>query len=189
MSAPADSDTFPVIETPRLVLREIRPEDAPEIHAIFGDPEVMRYYDAEPTADLAAAVEIVDKLAERFRTRSGIRWGIAIRNDDKLVGTCGYNSLAVTRHRAEIGYDLRRTHWKRGLMSEALHAMCAFGFDALGLHKIEARVMIGNVDSDRLLQRLGFRVEGLLRDRGFWKGAFHDLRVYGLVAGELVLNP
>ena len=177
---------FPVLGTPRLCLREITSDDAPEIFAIFGDPEVMTYYDAEPVPDLAAAAGIVNKFAERFRNGSGIRWGIALREDDKLVGTCGYNTLVLRQHRAEIGYDLRRTHWKQGLMSEALRAMCRFGFTMLGLHKIEAKVMIGNITSDTLLKRLGFREEGVLRAHGYWRGSFHDLRIYGLVAGELL---
>src|SRR5512136_1191919 len=99
MGSPLDWNKFPKLDTPRMCLREITPADAPDLLAIFGDPQVMTYYDAEPIPDLAAAAGIVDKFAERYRSRSGIRWGIALRQDNKLVGTCGYNALVLRQYR------------------------------------------------------------------------------------------
>ncbi|NIW38715.1 MAG: GNAT family N-acetyltransferase, partial [Gemmatimonadetes bacterium] len=85
------------------------------------------------------------------------------------------------RRQAEIGYDLAHRHWGRGLMTEALRPMLRFGFEEMDLHRIEAGVTVGNEASARVLEKLGFREEGLLRRGGYWKGAYHDLRGFGLL--------
>jgi ribosomal-protein-alanine N-acetyltransferase len=180
--------TFPQLETRRLRLREIEEHDAEQVYAIFSDPLVMEYYNCDPFSDLDVARTAIAKISEKFRTKTGIRWGITLKNEDLVIGTCGYNSLVPMQFRGEIGYDLNRDYWKQGIMCEALQAMLAFGFDQMELHKIEAEVMLGNDASDRLLKKLGFKEEGVLRKHGFWKGAFHDLRIFGLLNEDFVAS-
>ena len=178
--------TFPPLETRRLRLREIEERDAEQVYAIFSDPLVMEYYNCDPLSDLDVARTAIAKISEKSRTKTGIRWGITLKNEDLVIGTCGYNSLVPTQFRGEIGYDLHRDFWKQGIMREALQAILAFGFDRLELNKIEAKVMLGNDASDRLLKKLGFKEEGVLRRHGYWKGGFHDLRIFGLLNEDFV---
>jgi len=173
---------FPEIETERLLLREIMPEDAAAVLRIFGDSEVTRYYDLDTYTTLDQARELIDFFDESFELERAIRWGIALKDTDDLIGTCGY--VWIRQFRGEIGYDLMREHWRNGYMSEALDAILEFGFDSLKLNRIEALVMTENTASSGLLRSLGFAEEGVLRQHDFFKDEFHDMRLFSLLREE-----
>lgn len=183
MTALASLETFPRLETARLLLRQMTPRDARAVYRVFADDAVTRYYDLPTFQDISQARQVIDRQIERFDIGAGIRWGIARRSDDVIIGTCGFH-LSQDPHRAEIGYDLASAFWGQGLMSEALAAMLAWGFESLGLNRVEALVMPGNEASRRLLARLGFTAEGTLREYAFFKGRFHDLICFSLLKRE-----
>lgn len=174
--------TFPEIETDRLLLREILPEDAPAIFRLFGDEQVTRYYDLATYTDLRQAEELVDFFDESFELERAIRWGIERKADGALLGTCGY--VWLRQFRGEIGYELHSDFWRQGYMSEAIDAILDFGYTELGLNRIEALVMQENTASAAMLESLGFRQEGVLRQHDFFKGAFHDMRLFALLKEE-----
>lgn len=174
--------TFPEIETERLLLRELLPEDTPAIYRLFGDPLVTRYYDLETYTDPEQARELIDFFDESFELERAIRWGIERKADGVIMGTCGYVWLRT--HRGEIGYDLHSDYWRQGYMREALDAILDFGFTELTLNRIEALVMLDNVASAGLLRSLGFQQEGILRQQDYFKGAFHDMRLFSLLHDE-----
>lgn len=184
MSDPFNSifDAFPEIETERLILREIMPDDAPAIFALFSDPKVTQYYDLYTYVDMEQAEELIDFFDESFEMERQIRWGIALKQDNVLIGTCGF--VWLRQYRGEIGYDLQSAYWRQGIMSEAVEAILEFGFDQIGLNRIEALVMADNQASAGLLRSLGFTEEGLLREHEFFKGAFHDMRLFSLLRRE-----
>lgn len=176
-------DTFPVLETPRLVLRELRADDADAIYALFSDPAVTRYHDLDTFTAAAQAHEFIARMRQRFANRAGIRWGI-VRENDMVIGTGGFNRWNIHDRFAHLGYDLAQAAWGQGIMTEAIGAMIRFGFDGLDLNRIEAETMLDNVASMRVLAKCGFREEGVLRQRYFWKGAFHDMRMFSLLRRE-----
>jgi RimJ/RimL family protein N-acetyltransferase len=175
---------FPRLETERLVLREATLADAEAVFVVLSDEEVCRYTDVSTHTSLAQSIQVIENRAARFAGGRGIRWGIALKEDDILIGSCGY-IWNLQQFRAEIGCELGRSHWGRGIMTEALTAALAFGFGTAGLHRIEAQVMPANVASVRLLTGLGFREEGLLRQRGYCKGEFHDVLMFSLLKTDL----
>ena len=177
-------ESFPEIETDSLILREIVPADMDAIYTIFADAEVTRYYDLNTMQRRREAAELIEFFAERFATESMIRWGITRKEDDRVIGTCGY--VLLHRHRGEIGYDLSRSEWRKGIMTEALDAMVDFGFRDMGLQRIEALVLPENVASAHLLRTLDFTEEGTLRDYDYFKGAFHDMRCFSILKEEYV---
>ena len=91
------------------------------------------------------------------------------------------------RH-AVIGYELIPEYWGKGLASEAIHAILNAGFTGAlpcgPLNRIQADTVPGNHASEALLRRLGFKEEGLRRECGYWKNAFHDLKCFGLLQAE-----
>lgn len=173
---------FPEIETERLILREILPEDAPALYRIFSNEEVTRYYDLVTYTDPRQAEELIDFFDESFELERAIRWGITRKTDGALMGTCGYVWLRT--YRGEIGYELHPDYWGHGYMQEALDAIVDFGFNEFGLNRVEALVMVENDRSARLLRGLGFQEEGVLRQHDFFKGAFHDMRLFALLAQD-----
>ena len=94
-------------------------------------------------------------------------------------------ALDRNNRRAEVGYALRRDAWGRGYATEAVGAVVAWGFGELGLHRLEADIDPRNTASAAVLTRLGFRLEGVLRERWFVAGEVSDSAMYGLLAHEV----
>jgi [ribosomal protein S5]-alanine N-acetyltransferase len=175
---------FPLLRTDRLLLRETRTSDARAIFRVFSDAAVTRYHNQSTFTRIEEARAVVRSRAALFRHGWGIRWAIARKEDDLLIGACGFHNWHRACSHAEIGYELASDWWRRGLMTEALGAMLAFGFDRMDLNRIEALVMPDNVASARLLRKLGFTAEGTLRQYGHWKERFHDLTMFSLLREE-----
>ena len=161
-------DTFPRLETERLVLRELRAVDAESLFAVLGDEEVVEFYDDEVFRDISQARDQIEAWAAGYQGRRSVRWGITQVDHDELLGTCGYYGFHRLHKRAGIGYELARSFWRQGIMTEALSAILAFGFKRVGLNRIEAVVMPENEGSVKLLEGLGFQQEGVLREYEHW---------------------
>lgn len=175
---------FPEFETSRLRLRETHASDAEAVFRVFADPAVTRYHNQPTFTDVGEALQLIAWRRHMFERGWGIRWGVALRDKDQLIGACGFHSWVRECHRAELGYELASPYWRQGLMAEALRAIIPYGFRGMGLNRIEALVLPENAASAGLLLRLGFQEEGLLRQYGYWKGAFHDLRLFSLLKQE-----
>ena len=176
---------FPQLETEHLVLRRLRPSDAEALFAILSDEAVTRFYDDAAFTELSQASEQIEAWASGFDERRTIRWGIARKDSDKIIGTCGHYGFHRWHRRSAIGYELARPYWRQGIMTEALNANIGFGFRECGLNRIQALVMPGNVGSEKLLEKLGFRSEGVLRQYENWgaKG-YVDLSLFSLLRQE-----
>ncbi|MEY8745578.1 GNAT family N-acetyltransferase [Bacillales bacterium AN1005] len=111
---------------------------------------------------------------QRFENKQAIRWGIALKSDNRVVGTCGFHGWAKNHHKAAIGYELTPQFWRQGVMTEVLGKIMEYeyGFDTLELNRIEAFVEPENV---------GFQAEGLLKDNYYWKNRFVDNVIYALI--------
>lgn len=175
---------FPVLETERFVLREITPEDAPELFRIYGDPEVMRYFGSPPIATLEEARQRVERTRVAFRNGEGIRWAITRRGSPQMIGSCGHWRLVKPHFRSEIGYDLLPEAWGQGVMPEAVAAILQFGFERMGLHSVEAQIHPDNRGSRRVLEKLGFVQEGYFRESYYENGVFTDAAVFSLLGRE-----
>lgn len=174
-------DTLPVITTPRFVLRPLCAADAPAIFRIFSDPDVTRYWGHSTLGTLAQAASFIRQAQEGFASRALLEWGLADKDQDEVIGTCAYSGWCSEHRRAEIGYALRTDRWGEGVMAEVLPALIQFGFDTMGLHRIEADADPRNERSLRSLERLGFVREGLQRERYLVNGEAQDALVHGLL--------
>lgn len=120
----------------------------------------------------------------RFEKKEGIRWAIRYKGQSELLGTCGFNSLNDRQYSGEIGFEISPNCWGKGIAAEAVRAIVEWAFSTgleHSLHRIVARTMLKNDASVRLLKKLGFQEEGIARKGGYWKGAFHDLRIFALL--------
>ncbi len=144
----------------------------------------MLYFGTGPLATRAEALEQIREFREDASSGEGIRWIITERGRDEYVGDVGFFDFAPDHARAEIGFLLAKPLWNRGLMCEALAAVLGFGFLVKNLHRVEALVDPRNVASLRVLERAGFRREGVLRDYEFEREAFIDLVLLSLLRME-----
>lgn len=175
----------PTLETNRLLLRRITSADFDDWLSVWQSPGALDYlidFEAVPSAEVA--LEIIDWAERIFRERSGIRWAITLKPDDRMIGSCGFHLYARRDRRVEIGYELHSDYWRQGIMSEAVQAVLQFCFERLGAHRVEADVVEGNAASAALLRKAGFTLEGVWRDRVFKRGAYHSLWQFGQLAPE-----
>jgi [ribosomal protein S5]-alanine N-acetyltransferase len=172
------------ISAKRLRVRPIAEQDLTDIFAINSDPEVTHFlpYPNWATPDDGAA------WFKRMQTlsASGTAQQLVIEHntDKKVIGTILLFKFDEASARVELGYVLGRAHWGQGLMHEALLAICSHAFSNMSIRRIEAEVNPTNVPSNKLLQRIGFTLEGTLRKRWMAKGVAYDTNVYGLLADE-----
>jgi RimJ/RimL family protein N-acetyltransferase len=177
-------DCLPTLTARRVALRWLTEEDAGALFDIFSNPSVMRYWSTPPMSDIGRAKALVADIHQRFLARQGFQWGVARRADDRIIGTCTLFAIHEPQQRAEIGYALGHEHWGQGYMSEALTILLDYAFGALGLRRLEADVDPRNSGSMRVLERLGFRHEGLLRERWKVNGELQDSVLLGLLERE-----
>lgn len=155
MSQAFASVPFPHLETKRLRLRQANHKDAEAVLAVFSDPKVTQFHDLDALVHLDEAIAVIDRRTKGFESGRGIRWGIALKQDNHLIGSCGFSWHRET-DTAEIGYELASQFWRRGIMSEALHAILHYGFEVRRVQCVFAEIMLGNLASKRLLNKWGF---------------------------------
>jgi len=176
--------TFPVLETKRLKLIELTHQHVQSIYEIFSLNEVTRYYGTNSFTLPAEAYQLIDMFHRNFLDKRGIRWGIKLKENQRIVGTLGLNGLHLKNKRAEIGYEIHPSFWRNGFALEAINEVLRFSFMRLELHRIGAVVYPENEASLRLLVKLGFNKEGVLRGYMYQNEQFHDTCVMSLLKPE-----
>lgn len=180
------SISFPNLETRRLWLRQAIKEDAEAIFKIFSDPNVTRFHDLNTFTHLSKAIGVLERRARGFETGRGIRWGIAYKPNNYLIGSCGF-TWNERANAAEVGYELASQFWRQGIMSEALYAILNYAFEIRKVQFVTAEIMLENLASRRLLEKLGFQSQEIHRERGFWKGKHHDLEEFRLMKSKFTV--
>jgi len=174
---------FPTLETERLILRKLRLEDAKDVFEYASDPEVAKYVTWETHKSIEDSINLIKFTHERYEKKEGIIWGIVYKENNKVIGTC--DILPVTKHfRSEIAYALARNYWGKGLMTEAVKEVIRFGFERMNLNRIQAMCIPENIGSYRVMEKVGMKYEGLIREYLYIKGKFQDLKLYSILRIE-----
>jgi [ribosomal protein S5]-alanine N-acetyltransferase len=170
--------------SPRLALRPVQAEDLPDLLEINGDDQVTAFL---PYATWQTPVDGEAWLARMLALgSSGQAQQLVMQSlsDQKVIGTVLLFKWDEASARVELGYVLGRAFWGQGFAQEALQALCQHAFQQMGVRRMEAEVNPANLASNALLQRLGFTLEGRLRQRWVAKGAAYDTNIYGLLAND-----
>ncbi len=179
---------IPVLETERLRLRPFTFDDEAAVFALASDPEIacfVRFEAHRTPAETRAFLE----LAQRHYHRSDpFSWAIVRREDGRLIGSCGFVSQAGERGSAEIGYWLGKPYWGNGYAVEAAQALVRFGFEQMGLERVEAKCFLENQAGQRVIEKLGMKLEGTDRSEMI-KGAYPELALYSIARHEWFAAP
>lgn len=176
---------IPVIEGERIKLRKMQANDVDVLLEYWGDPEVVKYMNMIPFTTSDEVLEMVTLLNGLAECEDNLRWGIELKEEHKLIGSCGFNTWQLSgAYRAEIGYELGKAYWRKGYMSEALRLMLSYGYEVMGLNRIEALVQPANEASSKLLSSFHFQQEGLLRQYQKIEQGFVDLYLFSLLKEE-----
>jgi ribosomal-protein-alanine N-acetyltransferase len=173
-------DQFLTLQTPRLILRKLAITDAEDIFAYASDPQVTTYTAWETHRSINETYEYLNNFVfQMYRSGKGMNWGIVMKENGKLIGTCSLHTTSVHR-RAELGYVLSRNYWGKGLMTEAAKSAIAFGFHVMQLQRIQAICDVNNVSSARVLEKAEMHFEGILRNYLFYKERSWDVKMYAI---------
>ncbi len=172
-----------VLETERLLLRPIVLDDVNEVLAIYSDDEAGKYNCWSSIEGQKAGLLKIMGFIDAFEASSRIRWGLIDKTTNKLIGDCAYVVFDYRCDRAEIGFNLVRSEWNKGYMSEALKAMLTWGF-SMNINRIEALVSLENLPCRALLKKLKFTEEAVLRKIGKKNGKYMDMLLISLLKDE-----
>jgi ribosomal-protein-alanine N-acetyltransferase len=172
---------FPILHTPRLLLRGVTAADAPALFALRSDPQVLRYLGRPPHRDVAESLALIETAQRNFAEQCAILWGIALQGKQPMIGTITLWNMDLANHRAEIGYMLLPSHWRQGIADEAVRAVLEYGFGVLDFHSLEANTDPENEASGRLLEKHGFVQEAYFRENFYFEGRFLDSRIYSKI--------
>lgn len=169
-----------ILETQRLTLSPLAPADAPLVHPIMADPEVMAHWDVAEIDDPDVVDQVLSSQMAAMDEDRAFYWAMRLTGDQTFLGLCDLSDIDWRHHRAEVGFILGKDSWGQGYAYEAMQAVMNFAVTQ-GIQRLWARTHVGNESSEKLLLKLGFEEEGYLRghvDRG---GERRDVRLWGML--------
>jgi RimJ/RimL family protein N-acetyltransferase len=172
------------LTTRRLTLRPIRHDDLHAFFEIWSDAEAMRYFSFPTMTTIDQATDRMDHLLKISAEGKELVCAVEMLATGEVLGNCALCRVNEQCRRTEISYCLKRKYWGSGYMAEAASALIAHAFDTVKLHRIEADIDTRNLASARLLERLGFIPEGLLRERWIVADEVSDSALYGLLHSD-----
>ncbi len=174
----------------RLLLRDFQPEDWPAVHAYGSRPEVYRYQPWGPMTPEDARACLVKIAAEaQEQPRTDYTLAMVMTGTATVIGACNLTihsqRFRCNLHRSgEIGYSIHPDYWRQGYATEAAQCLLRFGFATLGLHRIIGQCDPRNTATARVLERIGMRYEGHLRETMLIRDGWRDSLIYNLLEQE-----
>ncbi len=149
---------FPIISTERLILRQITKQDANGIFKNFSDSNIAKWFFEKPFTKMEQVTQYIKYFNSTFTEKKGLTWAIILKQNDTFIGTCGYENVDIG-NKGEIGFDLAKEHWRKGLMTEGLTNIIDYGFKTFNLTTLEADLWGNNIRATGLLVKLGFQLD------------------------------
>jgi RimJ/RimL family protein N-acetyltransferase len=174
----------PTLDTPRLRLRPFAETDTDTIFALQSSARVLRYWDAPPWTQRAQAERFIRVCGQIEQEGTGARLAIERVADRAFVGWCSLSRWDAVYRSAKLTYCLDDAAWGEGIATEAAVALLQWAFDPLDLNRVQAETDTRNTASSRVLEKLGFVREGMLREDCIVDGEVSDSWVYGLLRRE-----
>lgn len=171
----------PELYTDRLIIRRLEETDAADLFILRSDPDIMRYIPRPLAVSITDVTDFIRRINELTAANELINWGIALKEDNRIIGTIGFVRLSKENHRGEVGYMLQKEQQGQGILREALLRVLDYGFTDLCFHSIAAVVDPANMASIRLLERAGFHKEAHFREDCYYNGQFLDSVHYSLL--------
>ncbi|MEW5677002.1 GNAT family protein [Flavobacterium enshiense] len=176
--------TIETITTENLLLRKLTPEVYNFIFNTFSEADIIAFLGLESQTDFSKEKDKFEKGLTTYN-RSFVNFQIIEKSSNEIIGACGFHTWYTEHARAEIGYALKDDRFKgKGVMTEALSEVIAYGFNTMKLNRIEAFIGTNNVASLKLVAKMGFSKEGLLRQHYCKNNFMEDSVVFSLLKSE-----
>ncbi|CAL7959190.1 (ribosomal protein S5)-alanine N-acetyltransferase [Alphaproteobacteria bacterium] len=173
---------FPNIDLGDIRLRDLSVRDQNNYYQLLSDPEVSKYLsDEDIPQSVEAALAEIRFYGSLFYRKQSVFWAISYGESQELIGTIGFNSWNFHNRRAEISYDLMSPYFRRGIMTKVLSNVITFGLQKMMLNRIEARTMLDNIASCKILEKMNFKQEGVLKSYRIIRGQPTDIILFSLI--------
>lgn len=172
------------INTNRLLLRAMSVKDAVDMYEYAGLPKVTEYLLWAPHDNLKYTKNYLKSVESSYKKGEFFDWGIELIQTGKLIGTCGIANMDLPNSTAEIGYVINPAFWGKGYASEALKAVISYCFENLNFNRVEAKYLLGNNASRRVMEKCGMRFEGIKRDGLFVKDGYKSVGTCAILQSD-----
>ena len=174
------------IETPRLILRQARLEDADAMFRNWAnDREVTKFLTWPTHGKVEVTERLLAQWVDNYQKEDYYQWMIVLKEIDEPIGSIMANTVGRAQS-AHIGYCIGKHWWHQGIMSEALKAVMDFLFDEVGYHRVEAMYDSNNSNSGAVMRKCGMKYEGTLRQADRNNQGICNACYYGLLASERI---
>jgi [ribosomal protein S5]-alanine N-acetyltransferase len=179
---------LPLLETERLILRKLTLKDAGDMFEYASEPLVSRYVPWEVHKSVKDTKEFLDHMMKSYEQKKKLTWAIELKSEQKMIGTIDFVNWMPKRYKAELAYILSHRYWGKGFTLEAARALLQYGFQEMELNKVEAPIMLDNLQSQRVVEKLGMKREGVAREHMIINGKFVDLAMYSILKSEYFIE-
>jgi [ribosomal protein S5]-alanine N-acetyltransferase len=177
---------LPVLETERLILRPLQEKDIQEVYDNWAsDPKVAKYTSWKAHQSINETAQFVNQVVSNYEDGLMDTWGIVSKSDSRLIGSGGYTPDSKKGGVCNIGYALSRPYWNQGLMTEAVKKMVEFGFSTLMPSRLQSYVYVEHEASQKVLKKVGFQFEGILRNYCLHHGKPTDVNMFSVQPSDL----
>jgi len=172
------------LETERLLLRDFRPEDFEAFFQTSQDPQYQQFYSEKETGREFWR-SIFDKILTSTNAEERLKFQMAIcLKSGEIIGTCGFRIEDLENRQASFGCAVARPYWGKGLAFEASHRILSYAFSELPVHRVYAETISENTHARLLAERLGMKLEGVLRQNRFFRGRWWNTAIYAILKNE-----
>lgn len=175
---------MPTLTTERLILRPMRVSDAYDMYEYACRADVTEYLLWSPHDSIFLTKDYLAYIEKRYKAAEFYDWAITLADSGKMIGTAGFTKIDVQNSCGEIGYVLNPDYHGKGIATEAARRVIKFGFEDVGLHRIEAKFMRGNDASLRVMEKLGMTFEGYHTDAMLVKGKYRTIGYCAIIRDE-----
>jgi len=175
---------LPTLETERLILRKVTLEDIEDMYEYTSEEKVSKFVTWNTHKSLSDTKEFIRFILDKYKNKKIAPWGIEHKENGKLIGTIDFLWWKPDHKVAEIGYVISKDYWGLGLTTEAGKEVVKFGFKNMDLVRVQAKCLIENTGSSRVMEKMGMSFEGIIRKREYSKGKHRDLKMYSILREE-----
>ena len=180
--------SMPTLHTERLILRPMRESDAEDMFDYARRDDLTAYLLWASHKNVTYTRDYLRYIETRYEAGDFYDWAVVEKASGRMIGTCGFTRIDTPNDSGEIGYVLNPDFHGKGYGTEVAAEALRFGFDVIGLHRIEARFMEGNTPSLHVMEKLGMSFEGYRRDAIFVKGKYRTVGTCAILAQEYRKN-
>lgn len=182
----APQKVFPFFDMGNFVLREKLDQDIESFFNYYSDPEVNKYILCKIPQNIEEAKHELYYWRQIFYYGDGAYFAIADKISNKMIGSIGISGYNKYQKRIEISYDLAKEYWRLGITYQSLKKIIEYSFNNWDINRIEASVAVDNIASKNLLLKVGFTMEGILREHRYHRGRFVDVYFFSFLKKDLL---